>query len=47
MVDLYEDNLQVVKEGNVWVLYRISNNTKCPIYKDKNIENINKLLPSR
>ena len=47
MVDLYEDNLQVIKEGNVWVLYRISNNTKCPIYKDKNIKNIRKLLPSR
>ena len=47
MVDLYEDNLQVIKEGDIWVLYRISKETKCPIYKDKNIENINKLLPSR
>ena len=47
MVDLYEDNLQVIKEGDVWVLYRISGETKCPIYKDKNIKNIRKLLPSR
>ena len=45
MVDLYEDNLQVVKEGNVWVLYRISGDTKCAIYKDTNIKNIRKLLP--
>ena len=45
MVDLYEDNLQVVKEGDIWVLYRISEEIKCPIYKDKNIKNIRKLLP--
>ena len=45
MVDLYEDNLKVIKEGNVWVLYRISGDTKCPIYKDTNIKNIRKLLP--
>ena len=44
MVDLYEDNLQVIKEGDVWVLYRISGDKKCPIYKDENIKNIRKLL---
>ena len=47
MNEFYKDCLEVNREGDVWVLYRISNNTKCPIYKDKNIENINRLLPSR
>ena len=47
MNEFYKDCLEVNREGDVWILYRISNNTKCPIYKDKNIKNIRKLLPSR
>ena len=46
MNEFYKDCLEVNREGDIWVLYRISNNTKCPIYKDKNIKNIRKLLPS-
>lgn len=44
---MYEDNL-VVEYDNVseyFTIYRISSWGKCPIYRDKNLKNIKRLLP--
>ena len=45
MSNLYKDQLKVEKNEDIWILYRITGETKCPIYKDKDIRNIRKLLP--
>lgn len=41
---MYKDNLQIIKNGEFYILYRISNNTYCPIYKDKDINKVKYLI---